>query len=101
MATACASRTAEHKGRKYRLLWIGSTKYGYRAHLGFFDGSKDFWCDGNAVRESSGGGHSSGREMCAECGDYPGSVECSDSSGIRALCCRRCASMPSYERSFA
>jgi hypothetical protein len=101
MTTATTSRCAEYKGRKYRLLWSGKTKYGFRAHLAFFDGSKDFWCDGNAVRELDGPARFSGREMCAECGEYPGSVECSDSSGLVALCCRRCASMASYERSFA
>jgi hypothetical protein len=43
-------RVAEYKGRKYRVLYIGDTKYGYRAHLGFFDGSRDFWVDGSLVR---------------------------------------------------
>jgi hypothetical protein len=43
----------------------------------------------------------SGGEKCAECGRGPAVVECSDSSGIRAKCCRRCASMASWERSFA
>ena len=41
------------------------------------------------------------QHRCAECGSAPGVVECSDSSGIRGLCCRRCASGASYERSFA
>ena len=102
--TFAPSRTAEYKGRKYRLLWSGKTKHGNRAHLAFMDGSKDFWCDGNAVREvadSSSESTSSSREMCAECGEYAGTVVCRDSSGIVAKCCRRCASMSSYERSFA
>lgn len=51
MATQTSSRTAEYKGRTYRLLYLGETKYGVRAHLQFFDGSKDFWCDGSLVRE--------------------------------------------------
>jgi hypothetical protein len=78
MTTATKSRTAEYKGRKYRLLWIGKTKYGYRAHLEFFDGSKDFWCDGNAVREceSGGGGYvpavRNSRGYVTERGHYEG-----------------------------
>lgn len=61
MATATATRsssrtrTAEYKGRKYRLLWIGHTKFGYRAHLEFFDGTKEFWCDGSMVMELESG----------------------------------------------
>lgn len=48
------SRTAEYKGRKYRLLFIGNTKYGRRAHLEFFDSSKNFWVDAGLVSESNG-----------------------------------------------
>jgi hypothetical protein len=47
-------KVGEYKGRKYRILYIGDTRYGYRAHLGFFDGSKDFWVDGTAVTVLSG-----------------------------------------------
>jgi hypothetical protein len=47
-----SERTAEYKGRTYRLLWIGTTKHGQRAHLQFFDGSKDFWADASAVTVS-------------------------------------------------
>lgn len=46
-------------------------------------------------------GKTSTREMCADCGEYPGVIDCRDSSGIVAKCCRRCASMSPYERSFA
>jgi hypothetical protein len=44
---------------------------------------------------------STAREMCAECETHPGTIRCIDSSGISALCCRRCAALPSVERSFA
>ena len=42
-----------YKGKSYRQLWRGRTKYGERAHLAFLDGSKDFWVDAAAV--SAGG----------------------------------------------
>jgi hypothetical protein len=42
-------KVGEYKGRKYRILYLGPTKYGQRAHLGFFDGSKDFWVDAALV----------------------------------------------------
>lgn len=34
-----------YKGKRYRLVWKGKTKYGKRAKLAFFDGSKEFWVD--------------------------------------------------------
>lgn len=42
-------RTATYKGRTYRLLWLGNTKFGSRARLQFMDGSKDFWVAGTEV----------------------------------------------------
>ena len=81
MATACASgRTAEYKGRKYRLLWSGKTKFGNRAKLAFMDGSKEFWADAGAVSECSSGSGSSGytpavrnsRGYVSERGHYEG-----------------------------
>lgn len=39
-------------------------------------------------------------EPCAECGERAGTVPCLDSSGIRGLCCSRCARMSRWERSF-
>jgi hypothetical protein len=92
-------KVVTYKNHSYTLLWIGQTKFGKRAHLQFRDGSKDFWVDGNLVSESAS--TSSSREMCAECGQYPGFIECSDSSGIVALCCRQCARQSRYDRSFA
>jgi hypothetical protein len=40
-------------------------------------------------------------QRCAECGRPGAKIECSDSSGIRGLCCPRCAALSQYERSFA
>lgn len=42
-------KTAIYKGRKYRLIWSGTTKFGTRAHLKFFDGTKDFWVPAGSV----------------------------------------------------
>jgi len=50
--TTATNRTASYRGRTYRLLFVGETKYGRRAHLQFFDGSKDFWVDAVAVQEN-------------------------------------------------
>lgn len=47
-----ATKTAQYKGRTYRLLYIGQTKFGRRAKLGFTDGSKEFWVDAALVSES-------------------------------------------------
>jgi len=72
--TTATNRTAEYKGHSYRLLYLGQTKYGKRAHLQFMDGSKDFWVDASLVREKSAGESSTnrasgrGRATCAECG---------------------------------
>lgn len=34
-----------YKGKSYRMVWSGPTKYGERAKLQFLDGSKEFWVD--------------------------------------------------------
>ncbi|MBX9680142.1 MAG: hypothetical protein K2X38_15385, partial [Gemmataceae bacterium] len=44
-----------YKGKKYRVLYIGKTKFGQRARLQFMDGSKDFWVDAKAVSLSLNG----------------------------------------------
>jgi len=46
---APAKGTVQYKGHTYRLLWMGDTKFGQRAHLAFCDGAKDFWVDANLV----------------------------------------------------
>jgi len=71
----------------YKVLWSGNDKY-----------------NGGGVVSICSLQYStpkSSKEMCADCGQRPGVVMCSDSSGIRALCCSSCARMSSYERSFA
>jgi len=74
-----ASGTVTYKGKPYRLLWRGPTRYGERARLQFMDGSKDFWVDAHMVSGggSYGGGSDSaprlrrdGTYLCDECGDY-------------------------------
>jgi hypothetical protein len=67
-----STQTASYKGRTYRLLWIGATKYGRRAKLGFWDGSKEFWADASAVSVSearSSGRSASGECQCGACDD--------------------------------
>lgn len=49
---ATTTRYATYKGRTYRLLYLGDTKFGKRAKLGFSDGSKTFWADAGAIRET-------------------------------------------------
>lgn len=77
--TTATTRTAVYRGRRYRLEFIGETKFGRRAKLGFFDGSKSFWVDASLVSVTDGTAtpihRSGGRYECEECGDYvyPGS----------------------------
>jgi hypothetical protein len=74
-ATATTTRTATYKGRKYRCLFHGQTKFGPRAHLQFWDGSKDFWVPGESVTVSESRGESrrsareSGMVRCRHCGE--------------------------------
>ena len=41
---------AIYKGKKYRLAWSGPTKYGERAKLAYFDGSREFWVNLSTVQ---------------------------------------------------
>jgi hypothetical protein len=47
-----ADKYAEYKGKTYRLVWQGTTKYGPRAKLAFKNGSKEFWVDSNLIKET-------------------------------------------------
>lgn len=48
------NRTCQYKGRTYRLLYRGKTKYSAdKAKLAFMDGSKEFWVDGSAITEGA------------------------------------------------
>lgn len=61
------NQTVSYKGRSYRLLWQGGTKYGERAHLAFMDGSKDFWVDAALVSGASASrSHASARRSRGE-----------------------------------
>jgi hypothetical protein len=44
-----SGKTCTYKGRQYRLAWKGRTKYGKRAKLEYFDGSKTFWVDATKI----------------------------------------------------
>jgi len=69
-------RFALYKGKRYRLLWRGETKYGERAHLQFLDQSKDFWVSASEIREVKAREKRSANRpyVCDECGElvYPG-----------------------------
>jgi len=71
------SQTATYKGRKYRLVWMGATKYGQRAKLQFFDGSREFWADAAAVsvvashsQPRNDGWRGNGCSECRRLGDW-------------------------------
>jgi predicted kinase len=93
---------AVYKGRKYKLLWVGPTRYGRRAKLGFWDGSREFWVDESKiqVQRGGGGGHGGKGRPCDECGRPGATIPCADSSGLGGMCCPRCAKMSRWERSF-
>jgi hypothetical protein len=62
-----AKKTATYKGRTYRLLFIGTTKFGQKAKLGFMDGSKEFWVDSNLVTV---GGTPTAQRPYRDCDDF-------------------------------
>lgn len=93
---------ATYKNHKYECLWIGKCKNGKkRAHLKFYKGDKDFWVDASQVQIENESVRTASREMCAECGEYPGKYSRRDSSGIPGKVCGRCNKMRDYEMSFA
>lgn len=64
----------QYKGRSYRLLWKGQTKFGLKAKLAFMDGSKEFWVDLSLVSYAptsspSGSSRSRGGNRCENCGE--------------------------------
>jgi len=77
-----SNKTATHKGRTYRLLFVGKTKFGNKAKLGFMDGSKEFWVDSGLVSQSSAPSCSrSSRRVrtCPSCGgNESNQVDCGD-----------------------
>ena len=93
------SQVASYKNRNYKLLFIGNTKFGRRAKLSFFDGSKEFWVDASLISVAPGRGDSFGNSIrsgasyragvtaphgrkCPMCG----SRECSKAWDPRDLC---------------
>jgi hypothetical protein len=42
-----------YKGKKYKILYRGQTKFGNRTHLAFFSGEKDFWVPSENVQVSA------------------------------------------------
>jgi len=93
---------AEYKGRTYKLLYLGPTKYGRKAKLQFMDGSKEFWVDANKVTEKSDSGaqSGSGTQICDNCGGPGARYRRRDSNGIPGIVCRNCARESKYELSF-
>ncbi len=65
------TKTGEYHGKNYRVLYIGQTKRGYRALLEFFDGTRRFWVDGDAVRLTSTPRRGGDDDMvrCLTCGE--------------------------------
>lgn len=49
-----SEKIVSYKGRQYRQVWSGQTKFGVRAKLKFTDGSKEFWVDASQVSSASG-----------------------------------------------
>jgi hypothetical protein len=43
--------TCTYNGRQYKLLYVGNTKFGRRAHLQFMDGGKDFRVDATRIKD--------------------------------------------------
>jgi hypothetical protein len=92
--------TTTYKNRTYRLLWLGATKYGRRAHLQFLDGSGDFWVGADLV--SAPAPKKAANGYCAECGAASARlVSARDADGNTGLVCPACARGSRSERSFS
>ncbi len=101
MAQAQTQQTCSYKGRTYRLLWRGKTKYGQRAKLEFLDGSASFWVPAEKIGTAAARQADTG-ETCAECGKpiHGKGRIVPDMSNIMAACCPRCASYGQFDRSY-
>lgn len=69
-----AQKYATYKGKTYRLMWEGKTKFGDKAKLAFLDGSKEFWVDRNLISHAAApqrmsAGTMRERGFCNECGE--------------------------------
>jgi len=79
-SSTASNEFATYRGKTYKLLYVGKTKFGHKAKLAFLDGSKEFWVDSSDISRggsSGGSGRSStarrapsGRYECPECGEY-------------------------------
>lgn len=74
-----SQQVATYKGRTYKLLYLGKTKFGDKAKLGFMDGSKEFWVDAHLVTTAKAPPAScpvplrrkqDKKYVCDECGDW-------------------------------
>jgi hypothetical protein len=117
---------AEYKGKTYYILAHGHSRDtgAEYAKLCSRDGKMVFWASKEhmstleilkiykeptsiqslrdyADRMKDARGEFGGDDMCAECGARRATTTASDSSGITAGVCGRCASMSQWERSFA
>lgn len=79
------AQVAIYNGRKYKLAWQGKTKYGERAKLAFFDGSKEFWVDSSKITTTEGSASQTksysnrlGRRTGCSCGSREGGSQPSD-----------------------
>jgi hypothetical protein len=77
------TQIAVYKDRKYNCLYVGNTKFGRRAKLAFFDGSKEFWVDAGKITVTSPApatrGFSRRRPSCWTCRDeHDGGTICPD-----------------------
>ena len=63
------SEKVSYKGRMYRRVWAGQTKYGHRSKLEFLDGSKQFFVGSDMVSvvASSSSSSSSLHCRCRQC----------------------------------
>lgn len=78
------TRTCTYKGKAYRLLYIGQTKFGRKAKLSFMDGSKEFWVDasqvteGGSIRTASRPSSSRNPRTGCSCGSRDGMIQETD-----------------------
>lgn len=81
---ATSTQLGTYKGKTYRILYIGATKFGKRARLQFMDGSKDFWVGADLVTiGASSSGQSRPASHSGRCRGCGGSIQ--DAAHHRAM----------------
>lgn len=88
---AQTAKMATYKGRTYKLLFLGQTKFGRRAKLGFTDGSKEFWVPADDVTEGGGADRQASGPTCCECGRPGRLVRDLEDGGMKHY---RCCDIP-------